>query len=61
MGIEIRKPDDILKVPTEKRHLIICSFYYREISEQLEKMGIHDYKVYIQEPEWILQTEERRG
>ena len=60
MGIEIRKPEEILEVPVEKRHLIICSFYYREISAQLENMGITDYKVYVQEPEWILQTEERQ-
>ena len=60
MGIEIKKPEEILKVPVEKRHLIICSFYYREISAQLEKMGIHDYKVYVQEMEWILQTEEQQ-
>lgn len=57
MGIEIRRPEEIMKVPEGKRRLIICSFYYREIIEQLNKMGIYDYKVYVQEPEWIIQTE----
>lgn len=59
MGIPIREPKEILEVPQEKRRLIICSYYYREISEQLDKMGIHDYKVYVQELEWILRTEEQ--
>lgn len=59
MGIPIRKPEEILAVPQEKRKLIICSYYYREISDQLDRMGIHDYKVYVQEMEWILRTEEQ--
>ena len=60
MGFEIRGPEAILEVPEEKRRLIICSFYYREITEQLEKMGIRDYKVYVQEVDWIVQSEEQR-
>lgn len=60
MGIQIKEPEAILTVPKEKRHLIICSFYYREIGEQLQKMGIDGYKVYVQEPEWILRTEAQR-
>ena len=61
MGIPIREPGEIHKVPEEKRRLIICSYYYREISVQLEEMGIHDYKVYVQELEWVLRTEEQQG
>lgn len=60
MGIEIKKPEAILEVPQTKRKLIICSYYYREITQQLDKMGIHDYKVYIQKLEWILKTEEQQ-
>lgn len=56
-GILIKAPETILEVPKEKRHLIICSFYYKEIQEQLGKMGIHDYHVYIQHAEWIVKTE----
>ena len=61
MGIEIKKPEDILSVPESKRHVIICSFYYREIIPQLEKMGIKDYKVYVQNVDWIIETEEKQG
>lgn len=57
MGLEIRKPEAMIKVPPEKRRLIICSFYYREIISQLEGMGISDYKIYVQEPEWIIHAE----
>ena len=60
MGVEICGPEAILEVPEEKRRLIICSFYYREIAEQLENMGIRDYKVYVQEIEWIVQSEGQR-
>lgn len=58
MGIEICNPDKLLELPESKRKIIICSYYYREISEQLDKMGIHDYQVYVQRAEWILKTEE---
>lgn len=60
MGIEIKDPQDILLIPKEKRKLIICSFYYIEIEKQLQKMGIDDYQVYVQEVEWILQSEQER-
>ncbi len=59
MGIPIKSPEEILKVPEKKRRLIICSFYYKEIQKQLEKMGIHDYHVYIQHMEWILRAEDK--
>lgn len=59
-GIEIRRPEAIREVPQAKRHLIVCSFYYREIIKQLEDMGIKDYKIYVQEPEWIIRTEENQ-
>jgi len=57
MGIEICSPQKILEIPEEKRRLIICSFYYKEISKQLDEMGIHDYKVYVQHMDWIIETE----
>lgn len=60
MGIDIKRPEAILEVPQAKRRLIICSFYYREITQQLDKMGIHDYKIYIQKLEWVLKTEEQQ-
>lgn len=59
MGIEIRRPEAILEVPENKRHLIICSFYYKEIEKQLEEMGIRDYHIYVQKLEWILEAEKK--
>lgn len=59
LGIPVRPPEEILKIPEEKRRLIICSFYYKEIQKQLEQMGIRDYRVYIQRMDWILEAEER--
>jgi len=56
-GLEIRGPGDIANIPENKRHLIICSVYYREIERQLQRMGISRYKIYVQEKEWILRDE----
>lgn len=56
-GIEIKNPKAILEIPESKRHLIICSFYYKEIQKQLEEMGIKDYHVYVQHAEWIVNAE----
>lgn len=57
-GIQIKSPEEILKVPKNKLRLIICSFYYKEIQQQLEQMGVHDYCVYIQHLEWIVKSEQ---
>ena len=57
MGIEIKEPRELMKVPEEKRKLIICSYYYKEIAKQLEDMGIKEYKVYVQRLDWILKSE----
>ena len=59
-GIEIKSPKEILEVPEHKRHLIICSFYYKEIQKQLEEMGIKDYHVYVQHAQWIIEAEAQR-
>lgn len=59
-GIEIKAPKEILNVPENKRHLIICSFYYKEIQKQLEEMGIKDYHVYVQHAQWIVEAEAQR-
>lgn len=57
-GVPIKSPEEIQKIPEGKRRLIICSFYYKEIQKQLEQMGIHDYCVYVQHVEWIVESEE---
>lgn len=59
MGLEIKSPESIFDVPVEKRRLIICSFYYKEIQKQLKEMGIDDYRIYVQHVEWIVKAEEQ--
>lgn len=57
MGIEIKSPQAIFEIPAEKRHLIICSFYYKEIEKQLQEMGVAEYRIYVQKLEWIVAAE----
>lgn len=59
-GIEIKSPQEILKISPEKRKVIICSAYYPEIEKQLQEMGIMEYSIYIQHIEWITNTEQNR-
>ena len=59
MGIEIKSPKALLELPAEKRHLIICSFYYKEIEKQLREMGVTEYRIYVQKLEWIVRSEEK--
>lgn len=56
LGIPVKNPQDILKIPASKRKVIICSFYYREIEKQLQEMGV-EYSVYIQHIEWVVHSE----
>lgn len=58
MGIEIKNPKSILDIPPEKRKLIICSYYYREIVQQLQTMGIYEYKIYVQNFDWVIKEED---
>ncbi len=57
MGIPIKPPEALLEVSAQKRHLIICSFYYKEIEKQLLEMGISEYRIYVQKLEWIVKSE----
>lgn len=57
--IDIKNPEEILKVPEDERRLIICSIHYREIEEQLKQMGVVDYKIYVQKIDWIVKAEEK--
>lgn len=59
-GVEIKSPEEILKIPASKRKIIICSAYYPEIEKQLQQMNIVDYSIYIQHIEWIMDTEKNR-
>lgn len=58
-GIDVKNPNEILKIPKEKLRIIICSIYYREIEEQLKQMGVYDYKIYAKEKGWIVKDEEK--
>ena len=44
-GIKICSPEEILHIPKEQRFVLICNMYYREIGQQLQKMGI-SYEIY---------------
>lgn len=57
LGIRIKSPEELLNIPAHRRRLIICSYYYKEIAEQLSEMGILDYHIYVQHVEWIMEAE----
>lgn len=59
-GVEIIEPEKLLDMPRSQLYLIICSIHYKAISKQLENMGLTDYKIYVQEKEWILEDEQER-
>lgn len=59
-GVEIIEPEKLLDMPKSQLYLIICSIHYKAISRQLEGMGLRDYKIYVQEKEWILEDEQER-
>lgn len=59
-GVEIIEPEKLLDMPKSQLYLIICSIHYKAISKQLEDMGFHAYKIYVQEKEWILEDEQER-
>lgn len=47
-GIAVKSPKDILKIPQDKRTVIICNIHYNEIKAQLMGMGI-EYEVFNDE------------
>jgi hypothetical protein len=48
-GVEIRNPAEISDSLDENSILIITSIWHREIGEQLDKIGINDYYVFLDE------------
>ena len=52
-GIAISSPERINDIPPDRRHIIICSIYYKQIAAQLEDNGISEYYIYIQNPNWL--------
>lgn len=51
--IPVKEPETVLKVPPEQLHMIICSIHYREITKQLERMGVKEYYIYVQNVNWL--------
>lgn len=45
MGVEMKTPDEILKLPEQERLVLICNLFYDEVGEQLDSMGIQ-YECY---------------
>lgn len=52
--VVIKSPEELLKIPIDNRHIIICSAAYKQIEKQLSDMGIQDYYIYIQNKEWVV-------
>lgn len=49
-GVEVHSPEElsgIVKENGDKARIIIASLYFKEISKQLEKMGIKDYYIFV--------------
>jgi hypothetical protein len=49
-GVDIRSPEQlpsIVERDGEKARIIIASLYHKEISEQLERMGIEEYYIFV--------------
>ena len=46
-GVPVRSPDELPGLLDENSRLIIASVYHKEISEQLDNMGIKDYSFFI--------------
>ena len=52
-GFKVCNPKEILNIPKDKQHIIICSIYYKDIIEQLKNMGIENYYIYVQNINWL--------
>jgi len=46
-GLKVRSPSDLPGLFDNDSRLIIASIYYKEISKQLDNMGIKDYYVFL--------------
>lgn len=40
LGVPVKNPQEILKVPEEERNVVICCMYYDAIGTQLREMGV---------------------
>ena len=46
-GVPVRSPNELPKLYDENARLIIASVWHKEISLQLEEMGLRDYHIFI--------------
>ena len=46
-GVPVRAPETLLSLCASDTRLIIVSIYHKEISQQLDKMGIIDYYIFV--------------
>jgi lipopolysaccharide cholinephosphotransferase len=49
-GVDIHSPEqlpDFVEDDGEKARIIIASLYHKEISKQLERMGIEEYYIFV--------------
>ncbi len=46
-GVPIRSPKELPTLLDSDSRLVIASIYYKEIAEQLNKMGIQDYFIFV--------------
>lgn len=46
-GLPVKNPAELPKLLKENTRLLITSIYHRKISEQLQKMGIKDFYIFI--------------
>lgn len=48
-GVSVRDPKELPVIMNENSRIIIVSLWHQEIGRQLERMGINDYYVYLDE------------
>ena len=52
-GIRVETPQKLTALPGQKRYVVICSIYYKEIIKQLEALGVTNYYIYVQDANWL--------
>lgn len=57
-GHMVCPPQRLQELPSEQRHLIVCSSFLEDLEPQLAAMGIEDYTIYLQDPSTIISTAE---
>lgn len=53
---KIERPDEILKIDSKDRHIIICDKMFHKCEEKLQTLGISNYYIYVYELKWLLRN-----